>query len=227
MKNSTKLEVLAEYTRRLKELHDHVRARRKPELDKDFNDPQKEVIKAIFQDGYKRLFLRKGRKGGGTESILYPVCRIAGTLDNRACYIIGPTHATQREILWSNQRLQRYVPSSWIKTPREWDTRLVLNNGSYVKVWGANDWKNMVGVEGDIFVFDELADHDPRAYMNCYPNIASRDAVWIVLGAPPVQRVKSSFYYKLEQQIRKDPDWKFIQWPTWENSDFLPGGRPC
>jgi hypothetical protein len=113
-----------------------------------------------------------------------------------------------------------------VASNREWDTRLILKNGSFVKVWGANDWKNMVGVEGDVFVFDELADHDPRAYKNCYPNIASRDAIWIVVGAPPVEKVKSSFYYNLEKTIRKDPDWFFLQWSSWENAMFLPGGRP-
>ncbi len=74
--------------------------------------------------------------------------------------------------------------------------------------------------------FDELADHDIRAYQNCYPNIQSRDALWVVVGAPPVNRIKQSFYYKLEQQIRKDPDWYFIHWTTWDNAEFLPGGRP-
>jgi hypothetical protein len=89
-------------------------------------------------------------------------------------------------------------------------------------VEGANDPDAARGWEGDIFVWDEFKDHDIRAYEACYPNVASRDAIWIVLGSPPTN--KESHYYKLEQQIKEDPDWFFIHWSCWDNP-YLPGGR--
>lgn len=192
-----------------------------------WNRPQKRVLRKIFREGKKRVFIRKGRKGGGTHTILYPCVRIAGTMPGRACYIIGPQQALQQEIVWDNRRLQNMIPKSWGYREKQKETRVIIHHeegNSFIKIHGADNWKRMVGIEGDVFIFDELADHDPRAYKNCFPNIQSRDAIWIVVGAPPLERVKRSFYYQLEKEIREDPDWFFIHWPTWENADFLPGG---
>ncbi len=201
------------YADRVAELHAY----------KKFHAKQQEVIKAIFEKGYKRIFIRKGRKGGGTQTLLYPTVRLAGCFDNMACYIIGPQYSLQKEIVWSNNRIRNFIPAKWNARFNEFEGRVKFPNGSFIKVHGADNHKSLVGIEGDLFIFDELKDHDPRAYKNCYPNIASRDAIWIVCGAPP--KNKSNFYYKLEQEIIKDPDWFFIHWSTWDNAEFLPGGR--
>lgn len=207
------LEAAAAYATRLKQLHEGKR----------FHAKQREVLNAIFEKGYKRIFIRKGRKGGGTHTILYPAVRLAGCFDNMACYIIGPQYNLQREIVWNNNRLRNYIPREWNPHFKEFEARVKFPNGSFIKVQGADNYKSMVGIEGDLFIFDEMKDHDPRAYKNCYPNVASRDATWIVCGAPP--KNKSNFYYKLEQEIKDDPDWYFIHWSTWDNAEFLPGGK--
>lgn len=211
------IESLQYQQKRLAELHAGMK----------WNRPQKKVLRKIFRDGCKKIFIRKGRKGGGTHTILYPPVRVAGTLPGRACYIIGPQQVLQQEIVWDNRRLHNMVPRSWKPRERHKDTRLIIphkEGNSFIKIHGADNWKRMVGIEGDVFIFDELADHDPRAYKNCFPNIQSRDAIWIVVGAPPLEKVKKSFYYGLEKEIRQDPSWYFIHWPTWENAENLPGG---
>lgn len=207
------LRYLDYYATRLEQLH----------KGKKFHAKQQEVIKAIFEKGYKRIFIRKGRKGGGTQTLLYPVTRMAGCFNNIACYIIGPQYNLQKEIVWANNRLRNFIPNEWNVKFKEQEARAVFPNGSFIKVQGADNYKSLVGIEGDVFIFDELKDHDPRAYQNCYPNVASRDAIWIVCGAPPNN--KSNFYYKLEEQIKNDPDWFFIHWSTWDNQEFLPGGE--
>lgn len=195
-----------------------------------WNIPQRTVFKAAFgKQAKKRFLLRKGRKGGGTETILYPPVRISALYDKRACYIIGPTATLEREIIWDNGRLRDMIPKKWIDdgkvTFNEKDARVKFWNGSFIKVTGADDWRKMVGIEGDCFIFDEFADHDPRAYKNCLPNILSRDAYWFAVSAPPIENIKSSFMYQEEQRIRKLEDWFFLHWTTYDNAEFLPGGR--
>lgn len=215
---------LYHYSERVEQLNGYIKSRRLVSgKQKDWHDKQKQVLRAIFKDGYKRIFIRKGRKGGGTETLLYPAVRLAGCFDNQACYIIGPQYNLQKEIVWSNNRIRNFIPPEWGAKLKEFEGRVKFPNGSFIKVHGADNHKSLVGIEGDLFIFDELKDHDPRAYKNCYPNVASRDAIWIVCGAPP--KNKSNFYYKLEQEIRDDPDWFFIHWGTWDNADNLPGGR--
>lgn len=220
--NNNELDVILNYAERVKQLNDHIAKNRKPT--QDWHDKQKAVFKAIFQDGYKRIFIRKGRKGGGTETLLYILSRIAGTFDNMACYIIGPQYNLQKEIVWNNNRLRKFIPEEWGPKHNQFEGRVKFpRSGSFIKVHGADNHKSMVGIEGDVFIFDELKDHDPRAYKNCYPNLASRDAIWVVCGSPP--KNKSNFYYKLEEQIKNDKDWFFIHWSTWDNAKNLPGGE--
>lgn len=211
-KNYSQLVVANQIADRLKELHEG----------KKFHQFQLNVIKAIFEQGKKRIFIRKGRKGGGTETVLYPAARIAGMFPNRGCYIIGPTQRLQSEIMWDNRRLHNYLPRSWNVTFNEKDKRARLPNGSFIKVEGANDPEAARGFEGDIFVWDEFKDHNVLSYENCYPNVMSRDAIVIVLGTPPT--TTESHYYVLEQTIKNDPDWAFFHWTAWDNP-FLPGGH--
>lgn len=204
--------------------HGYYVAQRLEELHrkKQFHEFQLKVFNAIFRDGIKKIFIRKGRKGGGTETALYPLARVAGTMPNSACYFIGPTKTLQSEIIWHNRRLHNFLPKEWGVTSNEQDKRVRLNNGSFIKVEGADDPDNTRGLEGDIFVWDELKDHNPLALEACYPNVLARNAIWIVLGSPPNK--KENHYYKLEQQIRNDPSWAFFHWTSWENP-FLPGGH--
>ena len=188
---------------RLGQLHNHLR---KVSKGKWFHTKQMEVITEIFQKGKKRVFARKGRKGGGTHISLYPGVRLAGLFPNVGGYLIYPTLTLGKEIVWANNRLKNYFPPEWDCYSKENECRIVIphtDGDSFVRVLGADNYKQMVGIEGDFFIFDELKDHDPRAYKNCYPNIASRDALWMVLGAPP--KNKKNFYYITEQAAMKTP----------------------
>lgn len=190
---------------------------------KQFHSFQKAVAKAIFKDGYKRIFVRKGRKGGGTELPgLYVPVRIAGTLPNKSCYIIGPTQRLESEVLWDNRRLHNYFPKEWGAESNEKDKRIRLPNGSFVKVEGANDPDAARGWEADCFIWDEYKDQNPLSMEACYPNVMARDGIWVVIGTPPTK--KENHYYQLEQQIKHDKDWKVFHWTSWDNP-FLPGGH--
>lgn len=194
---------------RLQELHNSKR----------FHKFQVAVFDAIFKEGYKRIFIRKGRKGGGTETCLYPLCRIAGIIPNAACYMVGPTEVGQSEIIWDNRRIHNFIPKEWNPNFNEQRHRVRLPNESFIKIVGSNDVDSARGWEGDIFVWDEYKDHNPEAMEACYPNLAARDGIWIVLGTPPTQR--TNHYYIKEQEIKKDPKWKFFHWTAWDNP-FLP-----
>lgn len=210
--NEQELRQASDIADRLEELH----------RGKRFHAKQMEVFRAIFKDGKKRIRIRKGRKGGGTESIMYPAARIIGTLPNKAAYIIGPTQVQQSEIIWDNRRLHNFIPHEWGGEANEQQRRIRLGNGSFVKVDGAEDPKRSRGWEGDVFIWDELKDHNPLSLEACYPNVASRNALWIELGTPPT--TKENYYYQHEQELLKDPDWAFFYWTAWDNP-FLPGGH--
>lgn len=183
---------------------------------------QLKVFNAVFRDNKKRIFIRKGRKGGGTETIMYLVARVIGLIPNAAAYIVGPTQVGQSEIMWDNRRLHRFLPSNWVKAINEKDKRIRLVNESFVKVEGADDPDRARGWEGDIFVWDEFKDHNPMSLEACYPNLASRDGIWVVLGTPPT--IEDHHYVKAETAALESADWACFHWSIWDNP-FLPGGK--
>lgn len=184
---------------------------------------QLEVVQAIFGPRQcKRVFIRKGRKAGGTELLEYVANRVVGTRPNRAAYIIGPTKESEKEIIWANRRLLNSCPRAWKPVPNEQEKRIRLANDSFIKVEGADDPEAARGWEGDFFGWDERKDHNQLSLDNCYPNIASRDGIWMELGTPPTTKTNS--YYIKEQEILKDPDWLFFKFTAWDNP-FLPGGH--
>jgi hypothetical protein len=201
------------YAQRLKELEQKVK----------FHSKQLAVKKAIFQDGFKKIFCRKGRKAGGTEVALYPAFRICGTQRNKIGYIIYPNSPTADRILDQTGRLRSYAPKEWqceyTWNDKKREVRFPLTN-SVIYILGAHQWESMQGFEFDFCIFDELADHDPRAYQYCYPNVAPRNALWIVIGAPPLDL--GNYYLVIEEEALANPDiWSFHKWNLYDNS-FLP-----
>ena len=144
---------------------------------KQFHKFQMAVFHAIFVEGKKRIFIRKGRKGGGTECVMYPVTRILGTMPGKLGYIIGPTQRLQCEILWDNRRIHNFIPREWNATPIETIKKIRFPNDSLLSVKGADDPDAARGWEGDIFVWDEFKDHNPLSLEACFPNVIARDGI--------------------------------------------------
>ena len=186
---------------------------------KQFFRQQLDVFNAIFRDGYKRIFIRKGRKAGGTETVMYPLVRIAALIPNSSCFLIGPTLVQQSEIVWENRRLQQFIPSEWGVQFHEQQKRARFPNESFIKIDGAEDPERARGYQPDIVVWDERKDHNDRALENCYPNLLAKNGIWIELGSPPT--TKTNGYYKQEMIAREDPDWKVFHWTIWDNI-FIP-----
>ena len=63
------------------------------------HDGQRKVLRSIFNDGVRRVFIQAGRKWGKTETIMYIAWRYAMLYPYAACYIIGPTRKQQSEII--------------------------------------------------------------------------------------------------------------------------------
>jgi uncharacterized protein (DUF736 family) len=183
--------------------------------DKKFFRQQLDVFNAIFRDGYKRIFIRKGRKAGGTETVIYPLVRTAGLIPYSSCFLIGPTLVQQAEIVWQNRRLQQFIPKEWNPTFLEQEKRVRFPNESFIKVDGAEDPNRARGYEPDIIAWDERKDHNNLSLESCYPNLLAKDGIWIEFGSPPTK--KTNGYYIREMQAKEDPDWKVFIWTAWDN----------
>ena len=189
---------LETYVTRLEQLH----------RDWEPNQNQKRLIKAIFQDGYKRIFIRGGRKSSKTASGLYVAHRISGSGPKKISSIFGPSLKSIRKIVWNNRRLQDFAPTEWKGNPEVF--RQTFPWGSFIEVDGSEHEKDHRGEEQDLIILDELKDHVVDNYEALYPNLAPRDGILLVFGTPPQDT--DNLYYQLEQEAINDPDWCFMHW---------------
>lgn len=181
---------------------------------------QKEIIRAIFNDGYKRVFIMAGRKFGKTEIAMYIAGRVAALKPSAAAYIIGPTRKQEAEILWQNGRLQSFLPD-FGQTVRDSDYRIIFPNKSFIKIDGSENHQSYRGTQYDVMIIDEFADSDPRFYAASYPNLLARGGVLVIIGTAPY---KEGPYTKLADEWKKRKDAIFFTGSSWDN-DRLPDGK--
>ena len=177
------------------------------------NEGQLQAGKAL-EDGKKTQFIRWGRKGGKTDYIIKCITRFACLTPNAGCYYFCPQANQAREILWETGRLQRAIPKKYIKSIRSNDMRIILTNGSFIKLDGSDNYEKHRGTEGHFLVYDEFKDFDRRFHEAIDPNRGVYDSPLIILGTPPVSINEDrnyEQYHELQAQCQRDDDKFYLE----------------
>lgn len=145
------------------------------------------VVRAIFRDNIKFVFIRCGRKWGKSEICCYLCWRWALSHPGSSVYYLGPEYKQTKEIIWANQRLQNFVDRKWISDLSQQETRVKLINDSFIKVDGSNNYDAYRGISPHFVVLDEFAQHDPEFIEVMWPNLAAYDAPIVIIGTPPAE----------------------------------------
>lgn len=142
----------------------------------------------------------------------YLLYRYALSNPNSACYFIAPFQKQARELIWANNRLQNFfLPLIDPKTglthkgnsreeayqiydelstkymsgkPNDSEMRIKFNNGSFIKLDGADNHQAYRGINPHIIVYDEFKDHHPKFHTGMDPNLATFEAPLIIVGTP-------------------------------------------
>lgn len=195
----------------------------------DPNDGQVAAGKALFNKGQKTQFIRWGRKGGKTDYIIKAIYRYAMLNPNAGCYYFCPQANQAREILWETGRLQRGIPKKYIRKIKNNDMRIILKNGSFIKLDGSDNYEKHRGTEGHFLVYDEFKDFDRRFHEAIDPNRGVYDAPLIILGTPPVSINEDrnyEQYMELQKQCMDDDDKFFLQLSSYVNVHNVPKPKP-
>ena len=174
-------------------------------------------IVALFRLGMLLLFLECGRKFGKTELLLYFLIRSARMNPNSANYYFAPYQKQARELIWANQRIQNFVPRSWLaKKPNDTEMRITLDNGAFIKLDGSDNYDSYRGVGKGmaIVVYEEYKDFRPEFHMAFGPNIADNVCPLVVAGSPPEMDCD---YTVMADQVKTDPTGVHFCLPSWLN----------
>lgn len=189
------------------------------------NAGQIQAGKALFNDGQVTQFIRWGRKGGKTDYIIKAIYRYALLHPKSGCYYFCPQANQAREILWETYRLQDAVPKKYIKKVKNNDMRIILTNGSFIKLDGSDNYEKHRGTEGHFLVYDEFKDFDRRFHEAIDPNRGVYNAPLIILGTPPVSINEDrnyEQYMELQKQCMNDEDKFFLQLSSYVNAHNVP-----
>jgi hypothetical protein len=137
-------------------------------------------------------------------------------------YYIANQANQAREIIWSNRRIQDFLPKNLqdkylVESNRrfqEVDMRVRFKNGSFVKLDGADNFNKYAGINPHGVVYDEYKDHRPEFDSVMRPNLATNQGQLLVVGTPP--DVQDHHFWRLKKEVEEN-DGAYFNFPTWAN----------
>lgn len=208
---------------------------------------QSPIALAIFRDWNRYIFLKCGRKMGKTDLTIYCLYMFALLFPNSQVYYIAPTLKHGNELVWDNGRLPKFflnpkrlpgesngdfnrrrslgrrLNDKYIKKSLNSESRVILNNGSFIKVEGAENYANADGLEPDFVAYDEFKSHDKRFHEAMEPNLRVKKAPLLIVGTPPEEL--DTYYDKIADMVQKLSYGAFYQRPSYLNPLLYPGGK--
>ena len=175
----------------------------------------------LYNEGKKSLFLSCGRKWGKTELVGYVLWRQALLNPGSACYYVTTENVHARELMWNNNRIQRFLgedSEKYIKTIRNQEMIIVFKNGSTIKLIGSDNYMVANGLTPHIAVYDEFKGFNPRWHIEFGPNRAAKAAPLIIIGTKPRAGNKNTDQYnEVLDFMRSDKDCYVADRTTFDN----------
>ena len=203
----------------LAELHKDLHERWYP------HDGQIPIGKAIIYDGFKKVFVCCGRSFGKSQFAAYITVRIARENAGSTNYIFAPFIGQAKEIYWTPKLLHKLIPEEDIESDNSTEMRIILNNGSMIKVCGAENYEAYRGVKlqpNSICVIEEQKDVRKEFLDAFLPNLSVNDPILLMIGTPPY---RENHFIHYMNHAKKSDDWFYYHAPTSVNphvsKDFL------
>jgi hypothetical protein len=181
------------------------------DMDQRLHSKQIECLKSLYRENKKLIFVPCGRKFGKSELAGYVLWRHALLNPGSACYYIAPEGSHGRKIMWDTQRLQRFLGKDSEKylngNPNNLEMKVKFKNGSFIQIFGSENWAAANGLTPAIVVYDEFKIFNPKFHIEMDPNRAAKSAPLVLIGTmPKVGDRNKEQYEALLEYARHNPD---------------------
>ena len=115
----------------------------------------------MFYEKFKKIFVCAGRSFGKSQIAAYLVVRNALENPGSTNYIFAPFIGQAKEIYWTPRLIHKLINDEDIEGDNSTEMRITLNNGSFIKVCGAENYEAYRGVKlqpNSICVIEESKD---------------------------------------------------------------------
>ena len=161
------------------------------------HDGQVQVGQAVFNSPADLVYVECGRKFGKSEVGTYICWMYAVTHPNAEVYYLAPAVKQAKELVWANNRMQtcnsysgtflkdmEKVLGGEIKIYQQ-EMRIVLPNGSFIKIDGSDNYNSQRGFKPDLVVADEYRDFKEEWIEAVRPNMAVKSGKILFITTPP------------------------------------------
>lgn len=178
---------------------------------------QVEILEAVlnipYGRGMRRAFVRCGRKFGKSTLATYICYKLALYFPKAHLYLLAPMYKQAKEIYWASGLVPEFLhidgqQSPFVTGVDNQETRISLYNGSFIKVDGSDNYASQRGWNPFGVVGDEFAEFDPRWLATMTPNLASKNALLLLIGTPPefptLADGSEHQYVKLDRRFQRE-----------------------
>lgn len=183
---------------------------------------QEEVLKAFFEDKYKYIFMRIGRKGTKTTTNIMIAWGYSIMVPRSTCFITLPTITQAIEVYWDEKRLvwcdlpDPVLFDKYIKSVDNNKHVITFTNDSTIKLTGTWSEARGRGTQPNLLIADEVQDCSADYLDAMEPNLAAKeDARCIMSGTPPK---KKNHYHEWEDRIRNNPEGFTLKYSSYINT---------
>jgi hypothetical protein len=190
------------------------------------NKAQEEIIHAFFKENSQRIFLRIGRKGSKTATLIMVAWLFAHLRPGSMINFLYPTNEQGFDVLFEEERLincdlgNPSMREEWIeKVDSKVNSMHVLfKNGSKIRVQGTWSQTRSRGTQPDLMIADEIQDTRPEFLAATEPNLLAKpDARFILSGTPPNKR---THYHEWEERTIKTLGGKRFHYSSYINTSL-------
>ncbi len=196
------------------------------------HEGQVPIGRAIFYDGYKKIFVCAGRSFGKSQIASYLVVRNALENPRSTNYIFAPFIGQAKEIYWTPRLIHKLLNAEDIEGDNSTEMRITLTNGSMIKVCGAENYEAYRGVKlapGSVCVIEESKDIRVEFLDAFLPNLSVNSPTLFMIGTPPYR--ENHFIHYMNHAMKSE-DWFYYWAPTevnphvdknflWQQKEFL------
>lgn len=183
---------------------------------------QLEILDLFFNQNMHRIFLRMGRKGAKTCTIIDIAWRFSYSTPNMITYICYPTLEQGYDVLWEESRLQNcdiqdpWMREKYVKSIEKGGLSITFLNGSKIKVVGTWTEKRGRGMQPNLLIADEVKDCNAEYLDAAEPNLAAKpDSRFILAGTPPKKR---NHYHLWEDRTTRLFNGKVVKYSSYVNT---------
>lgn len=183
---------------------------------------QQEILNSFFEDKKKYIFVRIGRKGAKTATIIDIAWRFAYETPRSTIYICLPTITQAIEVYWDEKRLQWCdIDDPWMceKYVDHVDNNkhmITFKNGSCIKLIGTWSESRGRGTQPNLLMVDEVKDCSAEYLDAMEPNLAAKpDARCVMAGTPPN---KKNHFHEWEDRIKSNEEAYWTHYSSYINT---------